>query len=60
MIKKENKKIVFISFNTKFYGFIYWRQSQEYLTLWIAQYLPTPELEIFIGEYSLTPESRIL
>jgi len=28
--------------------------------LWIAQYLPTSELEIFIGEYSLTPESGIL
>jgi hypothetical protein len=58
--KGKQKKIVFISFNTKFYRFIHWRQSQEYLTLWIAQYLPTPKLGIFIGEYSLTPESRIL
>jgi hypothetical protein len=29
-INKKRIKIVFVSFNTKFYGFIYWRQSQEY------------------------------
>jgi len=49
MIKKEKKKIVFIYFNTQFCGFFHWYQSQElYCILWIAQYLPTPELEIFI------------
>jgi len=57
-MRKKKKK--FISFNTEFYGFIYWRQSQEYRTFWVTQYLPTPELEIFVGEYSLTSESGML
>jgi hypothetical protein len=37
------------------------RQSQKlYRILWIAQYLPTPELKIFIGKYSMMPELGIL
>ena len=57
MMKK--KKIVSVSFNTGFYGFIHWRQSQEYCTFWVVQYLSTPELEIFGVDYSLTLESGI-
>jgi hypothetical protein len=47
----QNKKnIIKNSFFIQiFCGFIQWRQSQEYRILWIVQYLPTPELEIFIG-----------
>jgi hypothetical protein len=60
--KINNKKRGFLflkKFN--FCGFIHWPQSQEYYcTFWVTQYLSTPELEIFVGEYSLTLESRIL
>jgi hypothetical protein len=58
MIKKE--KIVSVSFNSIFCEFIHWRQSQEYRTFWVTQHLPTSELEIFVGKYSLTSESGIL
>jgi len=56
----KNKKIFFFSFNPNFADFILWRKSQEYHTFWVTQYLLTSELRIFIGEYSLIPESRIL
>jgi hypothetical protein len=58
MIKKE--KIVSVSFNSNFCEFIHWRQSQEYRTFWVTQYLPMLELEIFVGKDSLMPESGIL
>jgi hypothetical protein len=59
--KINNKKSFFFLKKFNFCGFIHWRQSQEYYcTFWVTQYLPTPELEIFVGEYSLTPESGIL
>ena len=58
MIKKE--KIVYVSFNSIFYEFIHWRQSQEYRTFWVTRYLPTLELEIFVGNDSLMLESGIL
>ena len=52
--KRKTKKIVVVSFNTEFF------LSFETVVLWIAQYLPTPKLKIFVGEYSLMPESGIL
>jgi hypothetical protein len=56
----NNKKDSFLFLKKLICEFIHWHQSKEYYTFWVTQYLPTPELEIFVGEYSLTPESGIL
>jgi hypothetical protein len=53
-IKKKEK------FNLKFVDLFIDARARTTNTILVTQYLPTPELKIFISEYLLTLESGIL